>query len=254
MPIKELVFNGPVKRDDRGAKVAQVQEWLCLNGYQVKIDKDFGPATELAVRRFQKSNRLPETGTVDEPCFNALTTPMRRALAPLNGAGKTFGGLVVNYAKQHLAEHPLEIGGQNSGPWVRLYMGGNQGPDWPWCAGFVCYILKQAAGTSGVPLPFKPTYGCDSIASQTQQSGIFVSEKSLASGNVPKSAMKPGSIFLNRNSKNSSDWTHTGIVTAFREDSFDTIEGNTNDAGDREGYEVCKRIRGYKNTDFVKVS
>jgi hypothetical protein len=36
-------------------------------------------------------------------------------------------------------------------------------------------------------------------------------------------------------------------------DTFRTIEGNTNDAGDREGYEVCARTRGYDKKDFVLI-
>ncbi len=59
----------------------------------------------------------------------------------------------------------------------------------------------------------------------------------------------PGSLFLNR--KKAEDWVHTGLVLNSCAESFDTIEGNTNDAGDREGYEVCRRVRGYKNKDFI---
>lgn len=37
---------------------------------------------------------------------------------------------------------------------------------------------------------------------------------------------------------------HMGWVAQVYDDgSFRTIEGNSNDAGDREGYEVCERIR-----------
>jgi hypothetical protein len=36
---------------------------------------------------------------------------------------------------------------------------------------------------------------------------------------------------------------HTGFVERIDGTSIHTIEGNTNDTGSREGYEVCKRIR-----------
>ena len=39
---------------------------------------------------------------------------------------------------------------------------------------------------------------------------------------------------------------HTGIVTAIYGDKMTTIEGNTNDTGSREGYEVCFRERSIK--------
>jgi hypothetical protein len=34
---------------------------------------------------------------------------------------------------------------------------------------------------------------------------------------------------------------------------FETIEGNTNDDGSREGYEVCRRFRSYQKTDFILI-
>ena len=36
---------------------------------------------------------------------------------------------------------------------------------------------------------------------------------------------------------------HTGIIESIKEDILYTIEGNTNDTGSREGYEVCRRTR-----------
>jgi hypothetical protein len=45
-----------------------------------------------------------------------------------------------------------------------------------------------------------------------------------------------------------------GIVAAARPDAFHTIEGNTNDAGDRDGYEACARVRGYDRKDFVRIA
>ena len=36
---------------------------------------------------------------------------------------------------------------------------------------------------------------------------------------------------------------HTGFVERIDGTSIHTIEGNTNDTGSREGYEVCRRIR-----------
>jgi hypothetical protein len=48
------------------------------------------------------------------------------------------------------------------------------------------------------------------------------------------------------------DWTHTGFAFNFTASTFDTIEGNTNDDGNANGYEVCRRTRkiseGY---DFI---
>jgi len=40
-------------------------------------------------------------------------------------------------------------------------------------------------------------------------------------------------------------------VTSAGDTLYQTIEGNTNDDGSREGYEVCARRRGYSKTDFI---
>jgi peptidoglycan hydrolase-like protein with peptidoglycan-binding domain len=39
---------------------------------KLKADGDFGPATEKALKAWQKANKLPETGIVDEKTFKAL--------------------------------------------------------------------------------------------------------------------------------------------------------------------------------------
>lgn len=246
---RELGIDGEVKPGDRGQQVRKVQEWLCLAGLHLAIDGVCGPATEATIRRFQSAAGLPDTGVADQATFDSLTQPMRRALARVPAPGPSLGETVVACAAQHLAEYPLEVGGQNCGPWVRLYLQGNQGSNWPWCAGFVSFVVRQAADNLGVKMPFKTTFSCDILAAQAQAAGRFVSERDLAQGRVAKADLPPGSIFVNR--KTANDWDHTGIVTAFHGDHFETIEGNTNDDGDREGYEVCRRTRGYGNRDFI---
>ena len=63
--------------------------------------------------------------------------------------------MTLKYAKQHLAIHPIETGPPNSGPWVRLYMNGNEGEDWLWCAGFVTTMLRSACAALGTAMPIK---------------------------------------------------------------------------------------------------
>lgn len=248
---RELTLGREYRRGDKGGKVRNIQEWLSLQGQSVSIDAAFGPATEAAVRTFQTGNGIAVTGTVDKPTFAALVEPLAAAVTPIAAAGRTLNDLVLAYANQHLVRYPLEAGGQNRGPWVRVYMEGNQGSEWPWCAGFVCFILRQAADALGKPMPFKRTFSCDVLASQAIVAGRFIPGSEIAKGKVPKGAIPPGSLFINRRTDN--DWDHTGIATAFHDDYFETIEGNTNDAGDREGYEVCRRSRGYGGKDFVKI-
>ena len=213
----------------------------------MKIDGDFGPATEAAVKAFQTQRQLPATGVVDAITFERLVAPMRAALAPLAPQGRSRGQLAVAYTHQHLRQHPREIGGQNKGPWVRLYMAGHEGTEWAWCAGFACFCLTQACQSLGMSLPIEPSFSCDSLAASAKEHGVLRQAPSAAD----RTDITPGSFFLVR--RTSTDWTHTGIVVQAERESFTTVEGNTNDDGNREGYEVCARTRGYANIDFVCV-
>ena len=248
---RELELSKTLKRGDRNRSVYNVQEWLSLRGLRVVVDGDFGSATQAAVRAFQKKSRLQADGVVGRKTYEALVAPLRTVLAPLPAGSKTFADLTLAYAKRHLAQHPLEVGGQNCGPWVRLYTEGHGGYDWPWCAGFVSFLMKQAAHTLGVPMPIAGSVSCDTLAAQARAAGLFVRDADIRNGNVPLGTMPTASIFLSR--RTNTDWTHTGLVTSFDKSMFHTIEGNTNDEGSREGYEVCARMRGYADKDFIRL-
>jgi hypothetical protein len=245
--MKDLVLDKNYKKGSKGKKVKLIQEWLCLQDFHIMIDGIFGPATDYAVRQFQKREGLEVDGIVGDITFSRLIQPMMNALKSLPKDEKSLGQMVVAYSEQHWKQHPREIGGQNKGPWVRLYMKDKEGSEWPWCAGFASYILKQACQTLDVPLPVKTSVSCDVLAASAKDKGIFLRESRV----TDKTQISPGSFFLRR--RTPTDWVHTGIVRQAEDEVFHTIEGNTNDDGLREGYEVCRRIRGYKNKDFILI-
>jgi hypothetical protein len=107
-------------------------------------------------------------------------------------------------------------------------------------------VLAQAVQARSCPGPIASSFSCDSLAANAKRKNRFVTGAEAASHGIPA-----GSLFLVR--RTSQDWTHTGIVVNAQRDTFETIEGNTNDAGDREGYEVCRRIRSYASKDFIRV-
>lgn len=238
-----LTITETISRGNKQKKlIYYFQEWLCLRGQSIKIDGDYGPATEKAVKNFQKMNSLPETGSMDPMTFEKLVWPMK-SMASAAVLSSKLNEAVVELAFRYLDVHPVEIGGQNMGPWVRYFMDGNQGNAWPWCAGFDTLIVKQAARLLGVSTSLPRTYSCDVLGMWAKNNGKFVS------GNGNLSVIKPGHLFLVRKSNN--DWQHTGIVVEMTPEYCVTIEGNTNDEGSREGYEVCKRIRSFRSLDFV---
>lgn len=225
-----------VKQGNKGKDAKLVQEWLCLHGNLVKIDEDFGPASAAALRQFQAKAGLAVTGVVDVSTSAALELPLKLAAAPLPPDLRGVMGEpedIIFIAQQHLKQHPREVGGQNRGPWVRYYMDGNEGDAWAWCAGFTTTIAKQA----GVSMP--KFYSCDLLLQWAKKNGKL------------HATPRVGCLFLSM--KSPVDAVHVGIVTGVEHEIVRTIEGNTNDEGSREGYEVCSRIRGTKALAFVHI-
>lgn len=240
----EVEYDGEIMRGQRGIAVRRVQEWLNLRNIGLVPDGDFGGVTERSVRIFQNRHHLAEDGVVGRETFETLVSPMISVLSRHVAGEGDVTQTIVAIANRHLAVHPREIGGQNKGPWVRLYMDGHEGPPYAWCAGFVSFLMRQACEALDAAKPIAGSWSCDSLAAQAREKGRF-----LAEGDAAPETVRSGSLFLVR--RTSTDWTHVGIVTETFDTAFSTIEGNTNDEGSREGFEVCARLRGYKNKDFV---
>ncbi|HEX9970753.1 MAG TPA: hypothetical protein VGD14_01670 [bacterium] len=51
--------------------------------------------------------------------------------------------------------------------------------------------------------------------------------------------------------RTATDWTHIGFSFDWQDHTFSTIEGNTNDEGASNGYELCKRSRSIKDKDYI---
>ena len=241
---KEVEHERDLEDGARGMAVQRVQEWLNLHKHGVTVDSEFGPATRTAIESFQHDAGLQATGRVDAATFALLVEPMLSVLRRLDHAGADLPAATIAYGQAHLAVHPIEVGGQNRGPWVRLYTGGKDGEEWAWCSAFVCFLMHQAAETLGVDPPIPGSVSCDSVVAQAREAGCFRSEADAQQLGVPD-----GSIFLVR--RTATDWTHDGLVVHAAPTTFTTIEGNTNDEGSREGFEVCARTRSYPDKDFV---
>ncbi len=198
---------------------------------------------------FQHRKGLPESGRVNRDTWEALVEPMQRAVDVTVRAGSGLDSAVHAVAMAHLREHPIELGGDNRGPRVRLYTGGNDGSGWLRCASFVSFVVAQAAALTGTAMPIKGSPSCDTLAAQARERGRFVPGTALSNGNSAWPDLGRCSIFLVR--RTSTDWTHTGLAFDGEADTFSTIEGNTNDDGSRNGYEVCRRMRSVSRKDFI---
>jgi len=244
MAHPELEYTPGLRRGRRGKAVRRIQEWLSLQGFGLVTDGVFGPATEFALQVFQRRSHLPITGRMNRGTFAALTEPLARTLEG-SSTGGTLRTKLRYYARTHLRQAPREIGGQNKGPWVRAYMDGREGRQYPWCAGFVCTLLAQACDELGRTLPIVPSVSVDRLAGSAKDTGRFL----VGRDDRPRATLRAGDIFLVR--RNAKDWTHTGVVMRVHDEVMLTVEGNTNDDGSREGYEVCQRVRNYRRKDFI---
>lgn len=246
---KEIRFDKNIKKGDKGKKVKLVQEWLNLWRYLepswmniITIDGDYGPQTRTAVGGFQKLHQVSETGIVNQATWDLLVSPMSNAFNELHQT--TLRELIVSYALQHLINVPRELNNRNEGPWVRAYMDGLDGTPWAWCMGFAQTIYDQAF--SGFDQKFTSqmphTYSCDVVGFFGRDNGKLIRNRKLRDG--AHTEVKPGDMFLVV--KNPRDWIHTGIIIDRQGDWFHTVEGNTNDEGVREGFEVCRRMRNFR--------
>lgn len=113
-----------------------------------------------------------------------------------------------------------------------------------WCMAFVywcaCEAVKKvvAAGTAkwiNVLQSYNPLYKTGGVLSQWQH---ILPEFKVPAGEDPQ----PGDVGI---MDHGHGLGHTFIVEYFdkAKNELHTVEGNTNDEGVREGYEVCRRIR-----------
>ena len=139
-----------------------------------------------------------------------------------------------------------EEGGNNRGLMIDLFLRGvGQMRGQPWCAAFVHHVgywshFDHERGASVWPLP--ATASCYVL-------GDFARRKRIL-----KDEPEPGDVFLLWNPR-LGRFSHTGIVAHVHEDAddqgdtgwitCDTIEGNTNDDGSREGDAVLRRVRRF---------
>lgn len=250
---KELQIESTQKINGENSRkeVRKIQSWLNLYeshnsgvGTATQIDGIFGRATEKAVILFQEAHGLTPTGIVDQELFELMSGSMRTAFTTPSGEEELrnkIAAIAINHAQQKPEE--LKIKGEpNSGPWVRAYMDGNDGREWLWCMGFVQAIIDQALSetelnfTDHMPL----TYSCDSVGYHGLSLSTLVRNKQWRQD---PSLIQKGDIFLSR--KSDLDWTHTGIIISTNDEIIETVEGNTNPGGSRNGYGVFRRIRNF---------
>lgn len=120
--------------------------------------------------------------------------------------------------------------GSNAGPAVEKYLKSvGLGKGYSWCMAFIYWCAKEASIEVGVLNPLFKTGGVLNMYNKKKELRVTTPQ--------------PGDIFIMDFGKGMG---HTGIVEKVVGTTLHTIEGNTNDEGSREGYEVCRRTRQTK--------
>ncbi len=151
--------------------------------------------------------------------------------------GKEVIAVAAGQLKPLLQEKPR---GSNDGPELRAFLSASGfEPGQAWCL----YFAMQCA-RKGVPLDqalwFRNvlTGGCDELLSLAHRQGHAGTDFST------------GAIFLLLHPD--GDAFHAGIAVADNGDgTMQTLEGNTNDDGGREGWKVCRHTRRIDACRFV---
>lgn len=145
--------------------------------------------------------------------------------------------LEIARAQIGVSEEPKN---SNRGPQVDQYIrsvGLDPAGKYPWCMAFVYWCFDQAGKAVGVINPMFKTGG---VLDQ------FNKRKNVHQVQTPR----PGDVIILDYGAGKG---HTGIVEMVHENgTVGTIEGNTNDEGSREGYEVCRRKRNVLKAKFLR--
>lgn len=153
-----------------------------------------------------------------------------------------FPTYIAYIAEQMVGLH--EEGGPNKGDQLKEIFaadsydpnGSKPGDDgYPWCAAFVCLVVKKAMEQHGGPFTFKRP---------TTPSAFGFEDWSLAQDNSTHTKMNPGRD-IKRSDLVIYGFSHIGVAaTGVDKDGyFEAVEGNTNLAGSREGTHVLRKRR-----------
>jgi hypothetical protein len=201
-----------------------------------KVDNDWGPKTKAAVlvklnlshdtsdKQLQKHVGAIVDGDIGQNTIACILAHLK----PAKFNKDSIAALVIQIAKGELGAREE---GRNTGRKVRQYQAADwlDGTGYAWCASFICYLIQKAG--EQIELPFKRprtalAYGFSDWA---KEEGLKVTSK-------PKS-IKAGEIVI-------FTFSHIGIAIADSSGGYvTTIEGNTNQAGSREGDGVYQKTR-----------
>lgn len=152
---------------------------------------------------------------------------------------KKLSELIAPIAEEEIGLH--EEGGPNKGPQLAEIFGAdNYKPNatddgYPWCASFCCWIVKRAMEKHGGPFTFERPTTPSAFGFETWS---LAQDASTQTKKKPRGDIQRGDLVI-------YSFSHIGIATTSVDPTghFMAVEGNTNDAGSREGTKVARKRR-----------
>ncbi len=222
--------------DPRTDLVKQVQQQLIGVGCgPLDVDGIFGAATTSAVKLFQTRRSLTADGVLGPVSWDSLfgEAPVTVEQAPtplLQAVLQTAAG------QNGVRETP---GQPNRGPQVDLFVrsvGLDPAVGYSWCQAFVYWSFQQSTKALNVANPCVKTAG---VLEHWAKSPVVARVYAKSALDKPD-LVRPGAVFIIDHGAGKG---HAGLVRSVVSGAINTIEGNTNEAGSREGDGVYEKTR-----------
>ncbi|MGE3915321.1 MAG: MJ1477/TM1410 family putative glycoside hydrolase [Hyphomicrobiaceae bacterium] len=213
------------------------------------IDGDFGAKTEQAVRLFQSrtadasSTPLEIDGVVGPVTWRALFPGAPQEETHSSPLATAFMQALIDLADDEIGvrEQPL---GSNRGPRVDQYIR-SCGLDpaegsFPWCVCFVYFCVQETTRKLQVEnlMPRNPSVVRCWTAATTGPNRNRLQFVTAEQARTRPDLVRPGMMFFIDHGGGTG---HAGLVASVADGRINTIEGNTNDNGSREGIGVFRR-------------
>ena len=185
------------------------------------------------VKAVQKLLGVSADGVDGPVTWNAILAKMSTK-SPVTSSG-SVAEKMVSLAREEIGVS--EVDGSNCGPRVDEYKAAtwlDADKGWPWCAAFICWLVREAIEGEDVKFKRPRTAGAwdfENWAKQQSANGVELRKPT-------NEDIKAGDIVV-------FTFSHIGLAVKDADSSgyVVTIEGNTNGAGGREGGSVLEKKR-----------
>lgn len=226
-----------LRKGSKGTSVIELQKLLkkVLKNTSIKIDGDFGEKTKKIVIEFQKNANITADGIVGKGTWAALANAAMSAVS-ISASHYLLSDIAARYiGTQETGDNRIGSSTEMREIFEADDLVVNGDTDgYPWCAAFVSLCVQKLCSSSIL-------YG-DLIPPREPSVSRFLNNWAKTNNCL---IFKPDSeIFtIMKGDIVVFTFSHIGIVESNNGTSITTIEGNTNDAGSREGTIVARKQR-----------